>query len=751
MNLFAFRGYPSLLVALFLGFSSFLNAQIAVTNDDSPMSRGNIRQLPPIQYQVKKIAVSANVRNQVTETQVSQTIHNPSRQEMQVEMLFPLPAGGAVSGLTLMVNGQEMPGRILPQEEARRIYEEIVRRKQDPALMEYAGLSLFRTRVFPVPAGEDRTIIIKYTQLLDKTGSQINFTYPFGTQKFSYGSIGEVSLRVRIQDNAGVGTIFSPTDNVSIVRSDSEEATVSFTQENVRRETDFRLQYAQSRNLGASLLSYKPSNAEEGYFMMLLSPEVQRSRRVIPKNVVFVLDKSGSMAGHKIRQAKDALKYVLNHLNREDEFNIVCYDDSVQPYKSGMQAATPANIQAALTYVEGIEDGGGTNIHDALAKGLSFVTNAERPNYLLFMTDGLPTAGNTNELEIAKTAKSSNEHKTRVFTFGVGEDVNARLLDRLVSENGGISTYVRTGENLESKVSEFYSKIQSPVLTNIRISVEGSDLSKTYPQQLPDIFEGGQLVWVGRYRDAGDVKIQIKGMTENGEKVWNVNDNLKGVRASAGDAFVEKIWATRRIGHIIDQIDLNGRNPELITELVNLSKKHGILTPYTAFFADENTNIHDVSTNLQRATDGARDLEETSGEYANAQRAYKQEMMNADMASAPISAPVSAEVLSARAGNSSTRNRIASGVAMPAPPPPTAEPAQTIRRVGNKTFFLRNNIWIDAEISETEQQNPQNIKQLSSEYFALMQQNSAEVNQYFSFSPNILVKINGQVYNITDK
>lgn len=742
MNTILFRRiFPFL--TLFLGLFQATLAQIAVTTDEVPMSRANIRQIPPIQYRVKKIAVTANVRNQVTETQVSQTIHNPTRSEMQVEMLFPLPAGGAVSGLTLMVNGQEMPGRLLPQDEARRIYEEIVRRKQDPALMEYAGLGLFRTRVFPVPAGEDRTIVIKYTQLLDKIGSQIHFTYPFGTQKFSFGSIDELSLRVRLEDNGGIGTIFSPSDNISIQRENDRTATISFQQENVRRETDFRLNYAQSRNLGASLLSYKPVANEEGYFMMLLSPEVQRSRRVLPKRVVFVLDKSGSMAGQKIRQAKDALKYVLNHLNREDQFNIVCYDDSIQPYKNEMLTATSDNVQAALRFVEGIEDGGGTNIHDALQRGLTFVRNSDRPAYLLFMTDGLPTAGNTDELEIAKTAKSTNAHQTRIFTFGVGEDVNARLLDRLVSENGGISTYVRTGENLESKVSDFYGKIQSPVLTNVRITLEGSEISRSYPQQLPDVFEGGQLVWVGRYREGGNVKIRISGTTENGERTWNVEERLKTVEDGGTEAFVEKIWASRRIGYIIDQMDLNGRNEELVAELVALSKKHGILTPYTAFFADENTNLNDVRANAMRAMEGARDLEETSGDYANAQRAYKQEMMNAEVASAPAM-----EVLAAPSPRSRGRNQVSSQVSSAAP---AAQPVQTIQRVGNKTFFLRSNIWIDAEIEAEDEQKAQNIRQLSSEYFALMQQNNAEVNQYFSFSPNILVKVNGQVYRIMDK
>jgi Ca-activated chloride channel family protein len=684
---------------------------------------------PPQTYEVKSIVVNASFHDQVAETQVTQTIYNPSSRDMEIELFFPLPAEGAVQSLTLMVDGKEMPGRLLPKDEARRIYEDIVRRKQDPALMEYVGYGLFKTSVFPVPARGERSIVIRYSQLCTKDRGVVNYTYPFGTQKFSSGTTGKVSFNARIQSTEAIKNIYSPSDQIQTDRSSNRDVRISFEQSNVRRDKDFRLAFStENGEVGMSVLSYRPKNSEDGYFMLLASPEIKdENRRPLPKTVIFVLDRSGSMEGKKIDQAKEALKFVLNNLREDDLFNIVDYDDGIQTYKPELQRYSSESRRDALNYVDKIRSGGGTNINEAMVTAMNQIKGDSRPNYVLFMTDGLPTSGNTNELQIAQNAKNANKFNARVFAFGVGDDVNARLLDRIVSGNGGRSEYVSLDDNLEAKVASYYSSINSPVLNNIRIDFGNTDLNRTYPQVMPDLFEGGQLVWVGRYRQSGRVSVKITGKVGDQSKTYNFTTSLADDNDGNAFSYVEKLWATRRIGFIIDQLDLNGRNQELINELVALSTKHGILTPYTSFLADETTDLRDVSANRVRAEEETKDLAQTSGGYANAQRAAKQQYMNATTASAP--APMAS-------------GRGAADIAE------AKKIEEKIQQVGNKTFFLKNDTYIESDIKPEEEAQAIVIKQLSTEYFDLARNQSAEQNQYMNMQKKVLVRLNNRVYRI---
>ena len=268
---------------------------------------------------------------------------------------------------------------------------------------------------------------------------------------------------------------------------------------------DFRMVYTLADGaFGATVLSYRPSEGEDGYFLLLASPEVKKpDAKPQAKTVVFVLDRSGSMSGKKIEQARNALKFVLDNLRDDDLFNIVVYDDRIESFKPELQRYSRDSRSDAIRFVENIQVGGSTNIDGALKTALSQIKDDSRPSYVLFLTDGLPTAGEQRETVIADHARSSNALHARLFVFGVGYDVNSRLLDRLSGGNGGTSEYVRPDEDLEAHVGRFYAKMSSPALTSLAIEFAGTDINRTYPRDLPDLFEGGQLVWVGRYRQAG--------------------------------------------------------------------------------------------------------------------------------------------------------------------------------------------------------------------------------------------------------
>src|SRR5947209_10301249 len=192
-------------------------------------------------YEIREVRIDGRVRDQIAEVQVSQTFHNPGSFQLEAEFLFPLPEEGAVQNFVLLVDGRELPGRLMPKEEARRIYEEIVRSKRDPALLEYMGRGLFRTSVFPIPPGADRKVTMRYTQVCRRDRDVVEFAYPFGTQKFTAKPIDRLVLNLRIQSKDAIKSLFCPTSSTAIDRSGSHDARVTFEQRNTIPSQDFRL------------------------------------------------------------------------------------------------------------------------------------------------------------------------------------------------------------------------------------------------------------------------------------------------------------------------------------------------------------------------------------------------------------------------------------------------------------------------------------------------------------------------------
>jgi Ca-activated chloride channel homolog len=401
-------------------------------------------------YEIREVSIDGRVRDQVAEVQVSQTFHNPGSVPLESEFLFPLPEEGAIQNFVLMVDGRELPGRLMPKDEARRIYEDIVRTKRDPALLEYIGRGLYRTSVFPIPAGADRKVTMRYTRLCKRDGDVIEFSYPLSTQKFTAKPIQRLVVQVSIESKEAIKSVYCPSDDAAIDRSGDHDVKVRLERHDVVPSNDFRLVCTLSNSaISASVLSFRPTDSEDGYFLLLASPEVKAAdSKPISKTVIFILDRSGSMAGKKIEQARKALKAVLNNLRDDDLFNIVVYDDRVETFKPELQRYGTSSRQEAERFVDNIREGGSTNIDSALKTALAMIQDTSRPGYVLFMTDGLPTSGETRELAIAENCRKANQRRARLFCFGVGYDVDARLLDRLSGGNSGTSEYVKPDEDI---------------------------------------------------------------------------------------------------------------------------------------------------------------------------------------------------------------------------------------------------------------------------------------------------------------
>jgi len=670
---------------------------------------------------IKSVDVHADVQDQAAKVRVEQVFQNPSPVAMEAQVLFPLPPGAAVSGLTLIAGGKEMPGKLLSKEEARRIYEDIVRRRRDPALLEYLGRDLFQTSVFPVPPNGESSVQIRYSQLLKKDSGLIDFLLPLGTAKHSVRPAESFRVAVNIAATAPIRNVYSPTHQVEIDRPDKSHAVVKLSLSNVANPDDLRVLYSTDANpVGLNVISYKPEANEDGYFALLATPEARTEQSAkIAKTMLFVIDRSGSMSGPKIQQVKSALQFMLRQLEPADAFNIVAYDSEVETFRPELQRANAESIRAAVAWVDGISAAGGTNIDGALRTGLRMLNDPARPNYVVFLTDGEPTVGERSEPKIIANAAQENRAHARLFAFGVGFDVNGRLLDGLAREMRGTTSYVRPNENIEAPVSALFSKIGSPMMTEVavKIDLDGGATSRIYPRQMPDLFRGDQLVLVGRYKAGGAARIALTGMAAGRKQSLSYQANFETASAGENNAFVARLWAIRRIGEIIDELDLHGRNQELVDELVALSQRHGILTPYTSFLADDRVQLSEVRANRMFAAEKAKDLGVVGGVAGFNQRDFKGQMQNA------------MNVMSGQQG---------------------AAPASqaSVQQVGQKAFFKKQGGWQDSTVTAEQAQQAIRIKQFSKEYFDLAESHGGVMAQYMAFQEPVLVNLGRQTYRI---
>jgi Ca-activated chloride channel family protein len=567
--------------------------------------RDEVRDQP---FSVKSLRVDSVINDSLVETTVEQTFVNHSRVQQEGTYLFPLPDGASITSLSLRAGDRVLEGKLMTRAEARAIYESIVRRRKDPALLEYVGRGLFRASVFPIPPRSERTLTLRYVEMLKLEGGLTRFSYPLSTGRFSSRPLETMSVMARLKTTTPLKTVYSPSHDVSVRRMDDYNATASWEGRGEFPDRDFLLYYATSvSDVGLSLLTYQ-SVDKDGFFLLIASPRFSVPKeRILPRQVVFVLDRTGSMqANKKMEQARNALQFCLDKLHPHDRFNVITFNESPDILFQTLVPANAENIRKAHAFVQQVEASGGTNINEALLSALSLLKKEEgSQKTIIFLTDGLPTVGETNTENILNNVRRLNDPGrlvsakqegatnaagvgARLFCFGVGYDVNVPFLDRLAEETRAEADYVRPEESIEGIVSAFYAKISSPILTNLQLSFDSVQTYDIYPKVMPDLFQGGQIIVTGRYRGSGSGGVRLAGQLQNQAAVYRL-DRAFGENA-ARSPLVPRIWATRKIGYLLDQVRLHS-NQEVIDEIIRLSKEFGIVTPYTSYLADERQDL----------------------------------------------------------------------------------------------------------------------------------------------------------------
>lgn len=551
---------------------------------------------------VKWHRVSVEIEDQVATTEVDQCFANPNPSDLEGTYIFPLPEAAAVSKFSLFLGGKEVEAELLDRDRAREIYESIVRRMQDPALLEYVGRGAVRARVYPIPARGEARVKISYQQVLPADGGVCEYRYPLSTEKWSAEPLEEARVDVTIRDPKGaVANVFSPTHGVRVSALADGATRASWSASRTLSDRDFVLYFHKRRSdeaLGVTVVTHKPPG-EDGYFLLLVSPAADLAAdELMAKDVVFVLDTSGSMAGAKMEEARAALRYCLESLAPRDRFALIDFSTEVRMFggEDGLREASAGAVEAALAYVDGLKARGGTDIHGALLRALALEGRPGVPFLVVFVTDGEPTIGVTDRATIEKAvaqarAARPDRDEVRLFVFGcAGErnELDADFLDRLVEANRGAREYVAASESIELNVSRFFDKVGAPVFSNVAIDVPGAEVHDLYPRPVPDLFRGGEVAIVGRYRAGGARAVRLRGKIA-GRAVEVAAGARFGTAATA--PFLPRLFALRKVAYLLDQIRLHGEKAELKDEVVRLAKEHGILTPYTSWLVMEDAKL----------------------------------------------------------------------------------------------------------------------------------------------------------------
>jgi len=689
-------------------FATTIWAQGVIIIEPPPSPRPPV--VPALSVLDHRVRVS--IDNQVGETTVKQVFTNNSRVDLEGTYIFPIPANASITEFSMWMNGRKVTGELLGAQQARKIYQDIVRRLKDPGLLEYMGRDMFRARVYPIPAHGEVQIEVVYHELLRLDAGVIGYRYPLGYQRSGPGHWGNFSIDARIKSDVPIKSLYSPNYDVER-RVDGREAYCSFEERDFTPGSDFLVYYTVSEeDIGMSLMTHR-RRGREGHFMLLLSPgSLDRRERALAKDVVFVIDRSGSMRGEKIEQAREALSYCIGGLNEDDRFRIVTFAGDVRAYQPDLTRATKRHVRGALDFVDQIRARGGTDINGALLTALD-VPASRRPQFVIFLTDGEPTVGETDIYTIIDNVGDRNKNGVRLFVFGVGYDVNTRLLDRLSADNRGTVEYVRPEENIETKVSNFYAKVSEPVLSDPTVNFANADVYDVFPPDLPDLFAGSQLIVVGRYHGSGPVTIRLSGFVEDDEKEFVYEATF--AKRNRIHEFLGPIWASRKIAYLIEEIRSHGENKELVDEVIELSTSYGIVTPYTSYLILEDDRPGRLSGAVrERHLSWAEDASE-------AKKGFRSQV-GAD-----------AVTLSRRLSDDKREEVV-------------KRPSdQNILYMAGKTFYKTAQGWIDADYKDG--MATIDVTFLSKEYFQLIDAHP-ELAQYLSIGKELILVYDGSAYKV---
>jgi Ca-activated chloride channel homolog len=630
----------------------------------------------------------------------------------EADYLFPLPANAAFQDLKLSINGELVSGETMNAGQARGIYESIVRAQRDPALVEWMGHGLLRARIFPINPGEEKRIVVRFQSVASREGDALRIDY------FRGGAPGTTNVRddgsnsftLMYRATPELGTPYSPTHQLDVhnnanrtevaVRGDAKDVTL--------------LVPAQRGSTAAiSTLAYAPGN-EDAFALITVTPPAAQREEAIPRDITLVLDVSGSMSGRKIEQARAAGRQLLATLRPADRFRLIDFSSDVRTFQNDFVSATDANVRQATRYLDALDASGGTNIEGALREAMRPAVADGRLPIILFLTDGEPTIGETQPDRLATIASDANaraRESRRIFTFGLGSDVNVSLLETLALEGRGTSQFVRPDESVERMVGIVADRLVGPVLTDVRIRVEGDPrLSRMLPGQPSDLFADHDLVALARYSGHGQARVIVEGNRRGTPVRWTSTVDFPD--RERDNQFVARLWAAQRVGYLSAEKRKRGASQEIDEEIRTLGERYGIPTEFTSYLVTEPSMVANRRGVMAPAS--------AAGAMAPVAE-QRFEMAKAASAQRAVASVAVVDSMKAAAT------------------PPSADmrrDAATMRRIDARTFTLRDGVWTDARFRTGMETII--IKPYSKAYFDLVSQ-FPELRSVFALGNRVIV------------
>ncbi|MEO7086135.1 MAG: VIT domain-containing protein [Gemmatimonadaceae bacterium] len=654
----------------------------------------------------------------------------------EADYIFPLPANAAFQDLKLSINGQLVSGETMNAGDARRIYEQIVRTQRDPALVEWMGHGLLRARIFPLNPGEEKKIVVRFQSVAPREGDALRIDYFRGATGTTGGSStvrdgGASSFALSMRTSPELGTPYSPTHTLDLSEHDGKREAV------VRGDArDVTVLVPVRRNAEASItmLPYAPGN-EDGFALVTVTPPPSSRNEATPRDITLVLDVSGSMQGRKMEQARAAGRQLLGTLRPDDRFRIIDFSSDVRTFRDEFVSASASNVRDASRYLDALEAQGGTNIEGALREAVRPAVTDGRLPLVLFVTDGEPTVGDVQPdhlAAIANDAAARGAHR-RVFTFGLGADVNVSLLEQLALEGRGTAQFVRPEENVERMVGVVANRLVDPVLTDVRVRVDGDvRLVKMLPSQTSDVFADRDLTVLARYTGHGSARIIVEG-TRRGAPV-RFTQTADFPDRDRQNPFVARIWAAQRIGFLSADKRKNGAGRELDEEIRMLGERYGIPTEFTSYLV---TEPQFVAARRAMGANAPMNLSQVMTTSSGSPSAPTVQDSRAQQFEAAKQASAQRAVGSIAALDSM---RVADDKA-------TTAGRESTRTINGHTFVLRSTVWTDARY--TTAMPTTKIKPFSKAYFDVLEQ-IPELRAVFGLGDHVIAVGRARGIALTD-
>ena len=732
----------SFLLVLALGFPTLVSGQIVESPPrpwpcpvSPPCSPGRPCVMPacgiPSPDVVRQSSdVRVDLVDRVLRYEITETFVNRGSRIGEADFMFPLPKGAAFQDLKLSINGEMVAGETMSADRARQIYEEIVRRQRDPALLEWMGYGLLRARIFPIAPGEEKKVVVRFQAVAPREGDALRVDYFRGMRsnqhELNQEPGGRTSFVLTYPNDPMYGTAYSPTHSIfeqhygseSSVDSYGDRSFVSNSRGSVRRvevrdargEVTLLIPIRRSTSAAISMLANAPGN-DDGFALITLSPPLIRPRAV-PRDVTFVIDVSGSMSGQKIEQARAAGKQLLRTLSPMDRFRLIGFSSDVRTFRNDFSTATRENIGAAERYLDQLDAEGSTNISGALDEALSAPVQAGRLPIVLFLTDGQPTVGERDASVIASNV-AKHRGSRRLFTFGVGADLDVSLIEQLALEGRGTASFVRPEESVERAVGIVASRLTSPLVTDVRVRADGVRLLKMHPSGPVDIFAGEDLVILARYDGSGTGVVRFDGQTTSGPVSWSARVNFP--ERSRENPFVARLWATQRVGYLSAEKRKHGGSQEIDNEIRDLGERFGIPTEFSSYLVVE------PGMSRQRMI-GAGGVQLNNVVTTGAV--------------SPAPATVQFEAAKSAAAQRSATSLSAADAAVGMGDYASAGRGDRVTRAGNVTFVLRDSVWTDVRYKQTG--TVLRVKPFSDAYFKLIEL-VPELRESFSVGERVIV------------